>query len=281
MKRGDNNLKVYALIGKSGSGKSYRAQYISRDYGIQYIIDDGLLIYGNRVVAGISAKKEETRIGAVKRAIFTDASHRDEVAAAIKDAEPNNILIIGTSEGMVDRIVENLGLPSVGEKIYIEDIATPREIEIATKTRNEQGKHVIPVPTFAVKKDFSGYFIDSIKSLGRRGRDMDADYIEKTVVRPTFSYLGKYTIANSVIKSMASYAGGKVEGIHKITRVNIENRDGRLKIDMDINIDFGYIIHDTVKRLREHVKNEIEHMTAFNIIEINVHVKNINLDRIK
>lgn len=274
-------MEVYALIGKSGTGKSHRAQYISKDHGIECIIDDGLLINGNRIAAGVSAKKEETKIGAIRRAIFTDVSHREEVIETIKALDPQSLLILGTSDAMVNKIVEHLKLPPVSKVIYIEDIATQREIETATKTRKEQGKHVIPIPTFAIKKDFSGYFIDSIKSLSKRGRDLDNDYIEKTVVRPTFSYLGKYTIADNVIKSMVSYAGEKVEGVHKILKVAIENRSGSLKIDIDMCIDFGFTIPDTVNRLREYVKDEIEHMTAFNILEINIYVKSINTDRIK
>lgn len=63
-------MVVYALIGKSGTGKSHRAQQVSRSFGIEYIIDDGLLIKGNRIIAGKSAKKEPTKIAAIRRAVF-------------------------------------------------------------------------------------------------------------------------------------------------------------------------------------------------------------------
>ena len=269
---------IYALIGKSGSGKSHRAQQVSKDYSIEFIIDDGLLINGTRVVAGISAKKENTRIAAVKRALFLDTGHRVQVLKAIGEFIPSSILILGTSDNMINRITENLNLPSASKKIYIEDIATQREIEIATRTRKEQGKHVIPVPTFSIKKDFSGYFIASVKNFTKKGRSLDNDEIEKTVVRPTFSYLGRYTIANNVIKAMVSYAGEKVDGVFKIIKVNIENRSSGLKIDIEISVSFGYIIPGIVNNLREYIKSELEYMTAFNILEINVSVRSLNID---
>lgn len=272
-------MLVYALIGKSGSGKSHRAQYLSRDYGIEYIIDDGLLINGNRVIAGVSSKKERTRIAAVKRAIFTDPVHRQEVKNAIKRCNPPSILVLGTSVNMIGRIVESLDLPPVHRVIYIEDIASKKEIDTAVRIRREQGKHAIPIPTFAIKKDFSGYFIDSIKSFTRKGRNTEPDDIEKTVVRPTFSYLGRYTISNNVIKSMVSYAGEKVEGIHKVVRVGIVNSVNGLKIDMDIIINFGYVIYDVVEELRSHIRSEVEYMTAFNILEINIYVKSLNIKK--
>ena len=51
-----NNIKVYAFVGPSGTGKSYRAQLVASENEINYIIDDGLLIKDNAVIAGSSAK---------------------------------------------------------------------------------------------------------------------------------------------------------------------------------------------------------------------------------
>jgi SpoVK/Ycf46/Vps4 family AAA+-type ATPase len=50
-------MKVYAFVGPSGTGKSYRAQMVASEKGINFIIDDGLLIKDNQVIAGVSAKK--------------------------------------------------------------------------------------------------------------------------------------------------------------------------------------------------------------------------------
>lgn len=35
-----NNIKVYAFVGPSGTGKSYRAQMVASENDIEYIIDD-------------------------------------------------------------------------------------------------------------------------------------------------------------------------------------------------------------------------------------------------
>ena len=53
-------MTVYALVGKSGTGKSFRAKLLAEKIGISYIIDDGLLIYGDTILAGRSAKQENT-----------------------------------------------------------------------------------------------------------------------------------------------------------------------------------------------------------------------------
>ena len=51
------DIKVYAFVGPSGTGKSYRAQMVAGEYDIKYIIDDGILVKDNDIVAGSSAKK--------------------------------------------------------------------------------------------------------------------------------------------------------------------------------------------------------------------------------
>ena len=58
----ESKIKTYAFVGPSGTGKSYRAQLVANEKGISYIIDDGLLIKDNQVIAGVSAKKAPTKI---------------------------------------------------------------------------------------------------------------------------------------------------------------------------------------------------------------------------
>jgi len=69
---------------KDGTGKSFRAKLVAQKYGIELIIDDGLLIRDNRILVGHSAKKEKTFLAAVKVALFDDKSHRDEIARRLQ-----------------------------------------------------------------------------------------------------------------------------------------------------------------------------------------------------
>ena len=77
-------VQVFALIGKSGTGKSFRAKLIAQKYGIEYIIDDGLLIHDSKILAGKSAKKEKAFLSAIKTALFDDYEHRREVKEYLK-----------------------------------------------------------------------------------------------------------------------------------------------------------------------------------------------------
>ena len=92
---------VYALVGESGTGKSFRSKLLAEQYNINAIIDDGLLIQDEKIIAGHSAKREKTYMGAVRAALFDDKEHRDSVAKVLKKAHLKKILILGTSEKMV------------------------------------------------------------------------------------------------------------------------------------------------------------------------------------
>ena len=50
-------METIAFTGPAGSGKSDRSLVIAYENGASCIIDDGILIYHNRIAAGVSAKK--------------------------------------------------------------------------------------------------------------------------------------------------------------------------------------------------------------------------------
>ena len=112
-------MKIYALVGKSGTGKSYRAITLANSRDIEYVIDDGLLIHGSKRLGGKSAKREKTIIAAVKRALFFDDNHREEIKTIIKTNKPSSILIIGTSDRMVQKIAKALGYETIDEIVYL------------------------------------------------------------------------------------------------------------------------------------------------------------------
>ena len=150
-------IKVYAFVGPSGTGKSYRAQMVASEKNISFIIDDGLLIKDNEVIAGESAKKAETKVATVRHALFYEEKEREPIIKALKKYKADKILILGTSDGMVQKIAANLGLPEVSDTTYITDVATEQEMKTARRIRVTEGKHVIPVPTFEIKKDNKTY----------------------------------------------------------------------------------------------------------------------------
>lgn len=266
-------MQVYALVGSSGTGKSYKAFMVASERGIEYIIDDGLLIGGTRVYAGKSAKREKTKLASVKRAIFNDEEHKEAVKAAIQQLNPEKIMLIGTSVKMVEEIRKALDLPAFQELIPIESVSTEKEIEIARKSRKEDGKHVIPVPTLEIKKDFSGYFIDSLKIFGRKGKNAAIE--EKTIIRPTFSYMGKYEVSKNVLVQMINICAAKMERIHKVLKVRIENKATGIHIHIDTSVKLATRIDLMMGEFQKRIIEDIEYMTGINVLSVNITVRGV------
>lgn len=265
---------VYGLVGKSGTGKSYQAMNLCREMGIESIVDDGLFIFGNSILEGTSAKRQSTKVAAIKTALFTDEEHRQSVADRIKEVSPDSILVLGTSEKMIHRIAQRLELPDLERIIYIEEITTEEERETARKQRHELGKHIIPVPTFQLKREFSGYFLDPLRII-RGWRGGRASVSEKTVVRPTYSYLGDYSISDKVIGDVIYYLGGKAQGVDSVTKVTVENSVDGLKINISLICKFGYRIVDVAKELQRVVAKSVGTMTAFHIRAVDIEIKGL------
>lgn len=269
------NIKVYAFVGPSGTGKSYRAQLVASEHEISYIIDDGLLIKDNEIIAGNSAKKAPTKIETVKHALFIENEEKEDVLNAIKKYLPDKILILGTSDNMVKKIAENLELPEISQFIYINDIATKEEMETARRIRTTEGKHVIPVPTFELKKDFSGYILDPLQIFKSKGRGAKPYISEKSIIRPTFSYLGNFTISDSVFRQILEYMSRKNDAIHKVVKCRVDNDEEGPYIYMEVIIKYGYNIIESISQFKSKVIKEIANLTAMNVQKIEVVAKGL------
>jgi len=271
-------MEVYALVGTAGTGKSYRAMGVAYEKNIDLVIDDGVLIQGTRKLAGKSAKKETTKVSATKRAIFFHEDHKIEAQTALAEIKPERVLLLGTSDRMVQKIAATLGLPEIKEIIKIEDIATPEEIQKAKHQRMRHGMHVIPLPTLEIKKDFSGYFFDAIIAFVRR-RDKDVVIGEKTVMRPAFSYMGNYTVSNKTIIQIAERATENVDGFHKILKFKIQKTEDEISLELEGSFVLGCQIPKVGYDVQSKIKTAIEHMTGFHVKTVNVIVKNLYLNR--
>lgn len=273
----DPKMKVYAFVGPSGTGKSYRAQMVASEKGVNFIIDDGLLIKDNQVVAGSSAKKAPTKIETVKKALFSRPEEQFEIKKTLRKLKADNILILGTSDGMVQKIQENLGLPKISETIYITDVATEEEMKTARRIRVTEGKHVIPVPTFEIKKDFSGYLLDPLQIFKSKGKNSKPYISEKSIIRPTFSYLGNFKISDTVFRQIIEHLASKTSAIHQTNKIRIDNYPEGMFIYVEVVIVYGYNILQELHDFKLKCKREIERLTTMNVEAIDIIAKGIHM----
>ncbi|KFL42345.1 hypothetical protein CH76_12970 [Lysinibacillus sp. BF-4] len=176
-------MKVYSLSGASGTGKSTSAVAFAHTHKLDAMIDDGLLIVRGKRVAGTSAKFEKNTVTAVRRAIFNERAHAEEVKAALAKYEVDSILVIGTSDKMTRTIAQALELGEIDRYFYVTDIRSENEIRRAKFVRETEGKHVMPVSSDQVSQNF-------FKKLIKKGWDIFSPKRvkigETTIVHPDF-----------------------------------------------------------------------------------------------
>ena len=277
-------MDVIALVGPSGTGKSHRALQVAREHGADAIIDDGILIKDGHIVAGESAKTEKSKIMAVRRATFVLPGHADDVREAIKEMQPHRILVIGTSENMVQKIAKTLDLPPIQLIVRIEDIASRSEIAAAQFHRLKEGKHIIPVPTIELKPHFSGFLVNPLQSIFKQSSVKRRKLGEKSIVRPVFSYYGKLIIDDKVIQVIVERivrAREFVKSLKNITVKHIfkDDEDRGLTISCEVVLSYGSHIPTLIRQMQGHIRDAVEFTTGMIVHAVDISVQALYVEQ--
>lgn len=271
-------MYIISFTGKSGTGKSYQATKICRKYNIDAIIDDGILIYHNRIVAGSSAKKCASKAAAMRTALFNYEEQKQDVMLKLRILKPRLLMIVGTSDRMVDWITDALGLRRANKRIYIEDFTTEEQRAVAKRSRDNRGEHVIPAPMAQIRRDFAGYFMHParfIRNLAMYGDDGD----DRTVVRPYFSYFGKFEMSEAVIGDIIRITASKFKGCIKATNYFHNRKTSGLIFVISVRVLMRADLTDRCSELQWRVKRMIEQMTAFSVNRVNIEIEDIVFSR--
>ena len=272
-------VRTVGFIGSSGTGKSTRALKVARSQGISYIIDDGLLINAGRIVAGLSAKRASSRLESVRQALFVEEGRASVMRRSIQEQAPESIMVLGTSDGMVDKICANLWMRIPEERIRIEDVSTEDEIRVAVSTRKREGKHAIPVPSLEIKHEFSGYFSEPLtRLLRRRDRNPTAPAVtdaERTVVRPTFSSLGQYTISDEALRSMTEMILRRVRGVAGLVGFTAGNDAYGAEIKAELSLYYGFNAQEVLREAQTRIIRDIEQYTSINVMTVDVRARRV------
>ncbi|HOK40526.1 MAG TPA: Asp23/Gls24 family envelope stress response protein [bacterium] len=265
-------ITTYGLVGRSGSGKSHNAYIVAYQLKTNAIIDDGLLIVNGKIICGKSAKRAATKIGAVKRAIFYDIESANEIKYYIKKLKIKKILILATSEKMLNRILSRLDLPPA-EKVYrIENIVSKCDLEKAKYYRNIEGKHVLPVSEIEILRRFPDLYVDSFE-LNIPETQIK---IQKSIIRPTFSLPGKIIIQNKVLKFYIYKIIEKNFSNIRVENIQIKKEKEGIRIELKISAKYGLTnLLKLSKKMQIFIKKEFEFFTGLELSEINIKIGDV------
>ena len=267
-------VRVTALIGRSGTGKSFRAQLIATRHGMDLIIDDGLLIRDQKILGGRSAKVAINAIAAVKAAVFHDPRAAQEARRRIAAMRPRRVLVLGTSAKMVQLITRRLGLPAPHRYLHIEEIASRAEIDAARAARESEGKHIIPVPPVEVRRDYAHMAIDAIRIFWQRGVLRNKGLVfEKTEVRGESR--GAVSVSETALTQMVAHCLHEHDPRLHLARVIVSKSTGAWALEAIVDVPSGLAVGSGLHDLRELIMSSLQRYAGLVLSQVDVTVGNL------
>ena len=105
--------------------------------------------------------------------------------------------------------------------------------------------------------------------------------------------LGDVVIANEVLAIIAGIAANEVEGVHSMDGgwsgqfisklgikdlargVKVQVREGEVKVDLSLNMEYGYAIPKVSDLVQDKVSASINNMTGLNVSEVNIRISGV------
>lgn len=120
----------------------------------------------------------------------------------------------------------------------------------------------------------------------------------KVIVEADDKLKDSVTYKRHVVMSIVSLATQEINGIASISRKSVSvirsafskniNRgiivdfdNGNARIDVFVNVKFGYSVKDVAFRVQENIKSSVESMTEYKVESVNVHVVGVNFSDIE
>jgi uncharacterized alkaline shock family protein YloU len=93
-------------------------------------------------------------------------------------------------------------------------------------------------------------------------------------------------IAATEVAGVAGMSGGLAGGIAEMLGrknlskgVKVEVGEKEAAIDLYIIVEYGSRIPDVAWEIQERVKKSVETMTGLNVVEVNIHIQGVNIDK--
>lgn len=91
-------------------------------------------------------------------------------------------------------------------------------------------------------------------------------------------------VAVSEVSGVANTVGGFAGGISEVLSgkknmakgIKVDKTEGKVKIDVNIIVEYGTRIPDVAFEIQNRVKKAVENMTGMNVTEVNVHVQGVD-----
>lgn len=109
--------------------------------------------------------------------------------------------------------------------------------------------------------------------------------------------LGEVQIADEVVTIIAGLAATEVEGVASmagnitnelVSKLGMKNLskgvkaeivDSNVSVDLALNLKYGYNIPETSEKVQDRVKTAIENMTGLQVIDVNIRIAGVEMEK--
>ena len=120
---------------------------------------------------------------------------------------------------------------------------------------------------------------------------------KSTYTIKTEENLGEVKIADEVVAIIAGLAAMEVDGVSSMVGnatkelvnrlgrkslskgVKVDVLDTSVSVDLSLNMEYGYSIPEVCTQVQERVRTAIENMTGLSVIDVNVKIAGVNIDK--
>jgi len=269
-----SSIEVIAFVGAAGTGKSQRASQVAHQYGVDFLVDDGLIVSKGQIMAGKSAKAEKNLVRAIRRAIFHYEPHRMEAMSFLASRTPCKVMIIATSGLMIEKIAAALNLPAPRKIVDITEVASREEIGNALKERREKKQHVVPVSRTQIQRNFAGKLVSLIKGFFK---SKDRQYA-RTVVKPPFSFEGRVTIEPQAIHEIIRRLIVIGDHIHQVRELSLVSEGDAISVTLVVDVKLnGETALYLARLLQNKVSRGLSFFTGMEVKKVNININEVLL----
>ncbi|MDP4119419.1 MAG: hypothetical protein Q8873_09600, partial [Bacillota bacterium] len=122
----------------------------------------------------------------------------------------------------------------------------------------------------AIRKDFQGYFLDPLEILINKARYKE----EKTVMRPSYSYMGDYTVDRSVLAEICRHETEKVKDV-KAGEIHIKSLKNGVQLYINIIVKDHRNLRSIAAGVQKRTEMALENYVGITVDKIHICVKDI------
>ena len=155
------------------------------------------------------------------------------------------------------------------------------EIKKEIKSRQIEGKHIIPVPCIEIKRNYPQIFSNSIKGFFRENKlftkkdQNDGKLFEKSIVQPEFSKKGRIEISEAALTEMVMHCVSECDEAVRVKKMTIKTDSRGYRIIILIDVPFGTQLTGKIHKMQQYIIDKIESYTGILIEEVSIVIDKI------